>query len=645
MTDMRNVTGRTRIVAVVIMGMCFMAGFLHSAGKGLPYYSPRNLSFSPDGKSIACSDETAGQLVFVDAATKKVTKKAGLNGKPAGVVWAPDGGSVYVAECDAGTVAQVDAANGKVLRRLPVGRMPVGLAIAPKKKLLLACNSGLNTVSLVALDNGKEKACLPVPRSPFAVAVTPDESLAVVTNFLPADPSTGTEVSCKVTLIDLNQCKVVNNIRLPNGSILTREVAISPDGRWAYTVHAVGRFTVPTTQLERGWVNTNALSIIDLKKQTHYATMLLDQVSQGAAEPWGVALTPDGNTLWITLSGVHKLAKVAMSDVQKLLAGDLKGHENLAEMGSGYSGSRSVWYKISQDPAERENLVNDLSALYIAGVIQKPKVKGKNPMGISISPDGKQLAVAAYYSGAIVMVDSANPNAQDYVPLGKATKKFDLVRKGEMIFHDATYCFQHWMSCATCHPNHARVDGLNWDLLNDGIGNPKNTRSLLLSHKTPPAMSLGVRSDMGVASLAGFRHILFREPQEGEVEAVKAYLKSLKPRPSPYLLPNGAMTESAKKGKVIFDNEKVGCAKCHSGDYLTNGKIVDVATKGEYDRADAFDTPTLIGLWETAPYLHDGAAVTLEEVLIKFNKKDKHGVTSHLSKEEIADLVAYLLSL
>ena len=44
-----------------------------------------------------------------------------------------------------------------------------------------------------------------------------------------------------------------------------RQTAVSPDGKWAYAVHTVGRTTLPATQLDRGWVNTNALSIIDLK--------------------------------------------------------------------------------------------------------------------------------------------------------------------------------------------------------------------------------------------------------------------------------------------------------------------------------------------------------------------------------------------
>src|SRR4029077_21110157 len=84
-------------------------------------------------------------------------------------------------------------------------------------------------------------------------------------------------------------------------------------------------------------------------------------------------------------------------------------------------------------------------------------------------------------------------------------------RKGEMYFNDATLCYQGWQSCASCHSADARVDGMNWDLLNDGMGNPKNVKSLLFCFQTPPVMSMGVRSDAAAAIRAGIRHILFTE--------------------------------------------------------------------------------------------------------------------------------------
>jgi cytochrome c peroxidase len=57
------------------------------------------------------------------------------------------------------------------------------------------------------------------------------------------------------------------------------------------------------------------------------------------------------------------------------------------------------------------------------------------------------------------------------------------------------------------------------------------------------------------------------------------------------------------------------------------------------------DTPTLHSLWSSAPYLHDGSAPTLRDVLRTRNPTDQHGKTSQLSDDQIDDLVQYLLSL
>jgi cytochrome c peroxidase len=214
-----------------------------------------------------------------------------------------------------------------------------------------------------------------------------------------------------------------------------------------------------------------------------------------------------------------------------------------------------------------------------------------------------------------------------------------------MLFNDASLCYQRWMSCGTCHPD-ARVDGLNWDLLNDGLGNPKNNKSMLNAHRTPPMMSLGIREDMEHAVRAGLRFILYREVVEDEAKAIDAYLRSLTPRPSPHRNRDGTLTAQAKRGEAIFRSPKTFCAACHTGELYTDLKTHDVGTAGPLDGdAKAFDNPSLIELYRTGPYLHDGRAVTLLELLTKFNQGDRHGHTSHLTKEELEDLIAFLLSL
>ncbi|MHC4320405.1 MAG: c-type cytochrome [Planctomycetota bacterium] len=59
----------------------------------------------------------------------------------------------------------------------------------------------------------------------------------------------------------------------------------------------------------------------------------------------------------------------------------------------------------------------------------------------------------------------------------------------------------------------------------------------------------------------------------------------------------------------------------------------------------AFDTPHLNNIYDSAPYLHNGAAPTLEEIWTRFDQLMLHGETDDLSRQQFNDLIAYLKSL
>jgi cytochrome c peroxidase len=123
---------------------------------------------------------------------------------------------------------------------------------------------------------------------------------------------------------------------------------------------------------------------------------------------------------------------------------------------------------------------------------------------------------------------------------------------------------------------------------------------------------------------------------------------------SPHIPAPGKLSAAAQRGKSLFTSDAVGCAKCHSGPYYTDSRLKkpfqlhDVGTGGDdpsEKMGPRYDTPTLLGIYRTAPYLHHGKAKTLRDVLTTCNKDDKHGKTSHLKPAEIDDLVAFLRSL
>jgi hypothetical protein len=139
-----------------------------------------------------------------------------------------------------------------------------------------------------------------------------------------------------------------------------------------------------------------------------------------------------------------------------------------------------------------------------------------------------------------------------------------------------------------------------------------------------------------------------------DLDALAVYCNSFEFSLSPHLPAPGKLSAAAERGKLLFLSQEVGCANCHSGPYYTDSsltkpfKLHDVGT-GADDPTEKmgpeYDTPTLLGVYRTPPYLHHGKAKTLHDVLTACNKQDKHGKTSHLKREEVDDLVEFLKSL
>ena len=118
-------------------------------------------------------------------------------------------------------------------------------------------------------------------------------------------------------------------------------------------------------------------------------------------------------------------------------------------------------------------------------------------------------------------------------------------------------------------------------------------------------------------------------------KCVDAYMKSLRPVPSPYLV-NGELSDKAKEGRKVF--EKLKCGECHSGPYYTDMKMHRIGEDIEFEKG--WDTPTLIEVWRTAPYLFDGRAATMEEVF----EVHKHGIDKKVSKKDVEALTDWPFS-
>jgi len=578
------------------------------------YLSPMDMVLTPDGVTLYVSNHTGNSVGVIDTQNSTYKGAIPVPGAPAGLALSPDAKTLYVAQAETNSVSLIDTATRKVQKTVPVGWYPWGVAVAADGTVVV-CNRDSNDVSVVDPAAGKELRRLPASREPMYAAVAGEK--VIVTNGLPNCPASDHTSAASVTLASLDGKTESKQLRMSPGCNALRQIVVSKDGKWAYFVHLLSRFNVPTTQLDRGWMNTNALTVFDVEKGEVYVTILLDEIMRGYANPYGITLTADGEQLLISHAGSDDATFI---DVKRL-------HE----------------YVSSQSDEDRHNLQNRLSVVHGKDVGDHFNCGGKGPRGIAVSADRRLAYVANYFSDNVTVIDLKRQKPVHTIPLGPEPK-MDEVRKGEMLFYDATICFQHWQSCSSCHPD-TRADGFNWDLLNDDIGNPKNVKSMVLSYKTPPVMSLGVRDTMETAVVSGIRYIQFREPEPGEAEAIQTYLRALKPRPSPYLLAKGKLSPAAERGKKLFESPKTACSTCHPAPLYTDLHKYDVGSHGEYDREDKeFDTPTLIEGFRPAPYMHDGSKLTFKDVLTQ-NAGDKHGNTSQLKPQEIDDLVAFLLAL
>ena len=589
MKTQRNIKGLL-LGFMTVMAMTVFAG--HN-----PLY-PTGLVLDAQGK-LVMSEKGSRRVAVYSADGQKLEKSFAMPEIPTGV--AADGNRVYVTTFETkGLLHVLDWPTGKEIAVVETGSGACSPIVNKEAGRLYVCNQFQNTVSEVDMSTNKVLRTAPVLREPKSAVVSKDGKYLYVTNFLPAQRADLDYVAACVSVINLESFTKVKDIKLANGSNALRGICITPDGKYVYVSHNLGRYTVPTSQLQQGWMNTSAFSVIDTEKQEFIGVVIVDEPERGAAGIWSIACNDE--SIFISHSGTHEISVIR--------------HKEMLDKFLTYPDKKLLEY--------------DLTFLY--GLRERIPLQGNGPRSILLAD--RRLFVPTYFADILNVMDihtlaltSANLNPE------RVESDID---KGEKYFNDASHCFQNWQSCNGCHPGDARTDGMNWDLMNDGVGNSKNCKSMLFSHVTPPSMISGVRESAEWAVRAGFKFIQFFDVSEEDARCVDAYLKSLQPVPSPYLV-NGELSEKAQAGKKVFD--KLKCGECHSGIYYTDLKMHRIGEDVEFEKG--WDTPTLREVWRTAPYLFDGRAATMQEVF----EVHRHGIEKKVSKKDIEALTEYVNSL
>jgi YVTN family beta-propeller protein len=550
---------------------------------------------------------------------------------PLGLAVDQTGQRAYVAQHTAGTVAVVDLKAGKVLREIAVGRGPFDLVMI-KGTLYASCEAA-DTVVEADPESGLIRRCWRIGQAPRRVFVGGEgDVLGVVCRDEDSFRSVNLE-SAKIESVpprlwgdgDAAWLFVAADGRPPSRKARKFLAAVSnvrdmeeaefpePLGKVQAYLYQLPKSSVPATQIAQGWVFANAFQLDSGSSTAPIG--LLDEPQRGYADPSGVVIAPASWKIFIACAGADTVLAV---DVRRFYE---------------YISRRRVALKSLYGPDVYDNLIASRQ------IVAARLATQANPRRLAISGDGKTLVASNYLGDSLTVIDVERLEVVRHIPLGGSPP--DAARRGEILFNSGKMTFQGQFTCASCHPN-GGSDGLTWDLERDGIGNFKKTKPLLGVKDTAPYGWHGSSPTLADRVRGTLRTLHRHEPTDADLSDLVAYLKSLPPpRPLPVLKVDQPAVD---RGQAIFQG-KGQCASCHHRVALDDGKSHDIGTRGPTDTQDRFDTPALRGVARTAPYLHDGRAATLKEVFTKHDPKQRHGAAHTLTKDELADLIAYLKSL
>lgn len=563
--------------------------------------SPLDLALSPDGRFALTANATSDTVSLVSLqAHGSVLREVKVGRRPFAVALSRPGTQAVVTNYRSNSVS-VLAVSPSVLRvsaTIPVGEEPRGVALSPEGRRAYVALSGENALAIVDLQKRAVIRKIPVGTEPWHVALTEDGKRLVVGNARSQD----------VSVLNATTLKPLHRVRLKGNN--ARHIALSPTGDWAYVPHISERGRPVTKQnIDLGWVIGNRLSRVPLQEEGPREAIALDPRGKAVGDVDGVAVSPDGKMIALTAGGTHELLLLRLP-------------------------LPFVAYGGPGDHIEKDLLEDSARFRRIP--------LGGRPLGVAFAGDGKTVVVSNYLGNSVQIVDTDTGQITRTIALGGSPAP-SIARQGEAIFHDATRSFHQWYSCASCHVE-GHTNGSNFDTFNDGsYETPKKTLSLRGVAKTgpwtwhgwQPSLRQLVRDSM-TKSMQG------PEPADPEVDAVLAYLETLTFLPAK-ADQNSSAAAAAKRGEIVFRSR--ACDTCHAPSDYTSSGVYTVGLEAAEDVHKGFNPPPLRGVRTRAPYLHQGQAQTLEEVLTRYHRPSQVNGKPDLSATERKDLIEFLKSL
>jgi YVTN family beta-propeller protein len=473
-----------------------------------------------------------------------------------------------------------DASGLKQRFRRTVAPTPTNVCLDPSGTRCFVSSRWTQTITAIDVQSGEVVASVSLGFSPSRSILLPNSHILVV-----ADAFGG-----RLALIDTQSNQVTRELEIPGHNI--RGMALSADGRQLLLTHSILTESAATTRDNVFWgiLMTSNMRVIPISalldstknpvREAH--THFFGDPGNAAGDPEALAVLQDGTTI-VCLAGVGDVAV----------------------------------------------------GRYVPYGFRRISV-GERPVAIVVSPDQKWAYIANAHSDTISVIDIAQRSEAHTISLGSDIK-LTLEQEGERLFYDARLSLDGWFSCHTCHTD-GHSNGRRADTFGDGsYGAAKTVLSLLGTGVTEPWAWNGSKQTIEEQIRESMRMTMQPKSPIGEraVAALTAYLRSLD-------MPPGAASvrgDAVARGEKIFAGR--GCTTCHPPPLYSNSHVYDVGLNDGDGGNRLFNPPSLRGLIHKAPYLHDGRAKTVDEVVEKY----QHRLRSPLSDDEAHDLVAFLKSL
>jgi len=574
------------------------------------------LDVSPDGKLVLAANSDNGSVTVIDAVARTVLREIAVGRQPEGVTWI-GAGPLAAAVCyrDAAVVF-FDALTGAIVKKLDVAAEPYGIVADRQGRRVWVTHEYPGLVSEIDVATSTVTRTFEAGAFVRGLALTPDESRLYVTEFYTSN----------LHAIDIKSGVVVDRWKGQSSENLCRNVIVHPARPKAYLPHIRSRVHI----IDGAGSIFPHLSICDLrpaddKRRGSFAMDTFNGVYV-VTNPWEAAIAPDGKRIYIVYAGTDDV--------------------NVCEL-------------IDDDYREMASL-------------RRPVTIGRNPRAVRVSPDSNTVYIYGFLDQEVsVYTKDMQHLASIRVCAPAKTSEW---QRGKVLFNTALrpMTARRWVACSSCHPD-GHHDGRVWQ---QPEGLRKTTALFGMAHTHPLHWSADrdetqdfeytIRSQLmqgaglylgAIPPKKGFDKAELTMKFSGkskDLDALAIYSNSFDFPLSPHIAAAGKLTAAARRGQEVFFRADVGCAKCHSGPYFSDSRLEhpfnlhDIGS-GAVDPTEKmgtrYDTPTLLGIYRTAPYLHHGKARNLREVLTDFNPEDRHGKTSHLRREEIDDLVEFLKSL